>query len=371
VPNRRFQTGCLRRETKSWILYFRADVQGDDGIIRRRPRCLKVGPNTLSKAEAKKAAQPLLESINEGGVIVAGTTLRDFIPEWRDVVAPTLKPSTVKGMESSLRAHILPQLGDVLLSNIDARQIQGLVNTMRMPAKKSKQNVVGDLLSILSAARSPQWGHKVPRVDEETLFISGRGPREAFSFTPEHVRAILKELAGTKWELFFITLALTGLRAGEILGLRVVDCDMTRRLIFVEQTAWEGLIIDGAKTEASKNSVPMQSLVWEMLVKNPPKGELLFPNRKGGPYRRGKIVENVLHPVMEKLGIPYKGKRAAFHAFRHALSSMLVNVTNPAVAQRQLRHKDASITLGIYSHVIGTAHIDAVEEIQRYVTLGE
>ena len=171
MPKRRFQTGCLRRETKSWILYFRADVQGDDGVIRRGPRCLKVGPNSLSKAEAQKVAQPLLDQVNAGDVIVAGTTLRDFIPEWRQ--APTLKPSTIKGMESSLRAHILPKLGDVLLSNIDARQIQGLVNSMKCPARKTKQNVVGDLLSILSAARSPQWGHKVPKVDEKTLFVSG------------------------------------------------------------------------------------------------------------------------------------------------------------------------------------------------------
>ena len=144
---------------------------------------------------------------------------------------------------------------------------------------------------------------------------------------------------------------------------------MARRLMFVRQTSWEGLIIDGAKTEASKNSVPMPSLVWEMLTKNPPKGELLFPNRKGGPHRRGKIVEKVLHPVMDKLGIDRKGKRFGLHAFRHALASMPVDRTSAAVAQRQLRHKDAQIMLNLYAHVIGNSHVDAVEEIQRYVTL--
>jgi hypothetical protein len=50
---------------------------------------------------------------------------------------------------------------------------------------------------------------------------------------------------------------------------------------------------------------------------------------------------------------------------------MLVDRTSAAVAQRQLRHKDAQITLNLYAHVIGNSHVDAVEEIQRYVTLGE
>ncbi len=370
MPKRRFQTGCLRRETKSWILYYWADIE-DNGVIRRKKRCVKVGPNTLSKAEAKKASQPMLEQINEGGVIVAGTTLRDFIPEWRKTVAPTLKPSTVDTMETNLRAHILPQLGDVMLHNLDTRQVQNLVNSLKCPARKTKQNVVGDLLSILSAARSPQWGHLVPKVDEGTLYVSGREPNEAFSFTVGQVRAILLKFSGTKWELFFTMLALTGLRAGEILGLRVEDCDMKRRLIFVKQTAWEGQIIPGAKTEASKNSVPMPSLVRELLEKNPRQAGLLFVNRRGRPYSRNKIVEKILHPVLDELGIDRKGKRVGFHAFRHALASLLVEHASAAVAQRQLRHTEASTTLNLYAHVIPSHHVDAVEEIQRYVTVGE
>ena len=47
-------------------------------------------------------------------------------------------------------------------------------------------------------------------------------------------------------------LAVTGLRASEILGLRVKDCNFGRSLIFVRQTAWEGKIIQGTKTEGSK-----------------------------------------------------------------------------------------------------------------------
>jgi hypothetical protein len=165
VPKRRFQEGCLRKETKSWILYFWADVE-EDGIIKRKKRAQRVGPNTLSRAEAKRAAKPMLEAINDGDVISSGILLRDFIPEWRRTVTPTLKPSTVEGMDSSLRARILPVLGSTLLSSLDARRIQSLVDSMRTQAKKTKENVVGNLLSILTAVRGPQWRHQVPAVGD-------------------------------------------------------------------------------------------------------------------------------------------------------------------------------------------------------------
>jgi integrase len=145
----------------------------------------------------------------------------------------------------------------------------------------------------------------------------------------------------------------------------VIDCDLDRRLIFVRQTAWEGRIIQGAKTEASKNSVPMPSLVRELLEQylRTHTQELLFANRKGGPYRRDKIVANILHPVLDRLGIPRKG-RVGFHAFRHGLASMLADIAAPAVAQRQLRHTDATTTLRLYTYIIENRHVDAVEAVQ-------
>lgn len=142
-------------------------------------------------------------------------------------------------------------------------------------------------------------------------------------------------------ELFFTKLALTGLRASEILGLRVSDCDLTRSLIFVRQTAWEGQIVRVTKTEGSRNSVPMPSAIKERLTEylRTHKHELLFVNRNGRPHSRNKIVQKVLYPVLDKLSIERKGRRIGLHAFRHGLASMLIDSASPAVAQRQVRHK--------------------------------
>ena len=75
-------------------------------------------------------------------------------------------------------------------------------------------------------------------------------------------------------------------------------------------------------------------------------------------------MQTVLHPALDKLGISRKGKRVGLHAFRHTLASMLLQTTGVAVAQRQLRHSDASTTLGHYGHILGNDHREAVEAIE-------
>jgi integrase len=85
---------------------------------------------------------------------------------------------------------------------------------------------------------------------------------------------------------------------------------------------------------------------------------LLFVNRNRRAFSANKLREKQLHPLLERLGIP----RGGFHSMRHgAASALLADGATPAVVQRQLRHSDPRITLGIYGHVVGSQQRDAVE----------
>jgi len=86
----------------------------------------------------------------------------------------------------------------------------------------------------------------------------------------------------------------------------------------------------------------------------------LFVSRNNRPPSSNNVVEHRLWPILDKLKIP----RCGLHAFRHTHSSLLVESGAPvSVAQAQLGHTDPSITLGIYSHVIGDAQRRAVEKV--------
>jgi integrase len=141
------------------------------------------------------------------------------------------------------------------------------------------------------------------------------------------------------------------------------DVDFTRKIVRVRQSLDAATRnVQAVKSRASSADVPMPSQLAarlrNYLQKRERKTDLLFVNHNGRPFSSNKLREKQLHPLLVKLGIP----RGGFHAARHgATSALLADGATPAVVQKQLRHSDARITLGVYAHVIGTQQRDAVE----------
>jgi len=370
VPRRRFQTGCLKIVGHSWtLLYWRDEIR--DGVRQRVKVSTKIGGMELSPRLARKLAQPILDEVNNQTDIPFKAsrntlTLATFMDQWRLSGMLDFKPSTKRALESSIRAHLIPMLGQIPITLITTKNVQDLIGTMLHRSRGTRENVVDDLFRILDEARHLYPG--VPTLKKRDLKFGLKKPGEGkpFVFSPAQVKKILVAVTGRKiWDAFFTLLALTGLRASEILGLRVEDADFDNNQIHVRQAAWHGQI-QTVKTEESENCVPMPPVLREKLQAYlvGHNHELLFVNRRGRPYSRNKVVQTVLHPLLDKLGIAHKGKRAGLHAFRHCLSSLLLQSTGVAVAQRQMRHADPATTLGFYGHILRNDHREAMDAIE-------
>jgi integrase len=186
------------------------------------------------------------------------------------------------------------------------------------------------------------------------------------SMIAERTRLGTGEIIAAAKETFATIMAVNsvlGLRVSEVLALRVSDLDFDRKIIRVRQSVDAATrVIQAFKSRASSADQPMPSQLEARLRKHlqahDGKTDLLFVNRRGRPFSANKLREKQLHPLLVRLGIP-KGR---FHSMPHGTASALVaDSVTPAVVQRQLRHGDARITLGIYGHVIGDAQRDAVE----------
>jgi integrase len=186
--------------------------------------------------------------------------------------------------------------------------------------------------------------------------------KEQRCFTDAEVGKILSAAPEPFGTILAVT-AVLGLRIGEVLALRVSDIDFTRKIVRVRQTLDAATRLPQAvKSQASSADVPIPSQLGARLRSHlrthEGKTDLLFVNRRGRPFSANKLREKQLHPLLVKLGIP----RGGFHVARHgATSSLLADGATPAVVQKQLRHSDPRITLGIYGHVIGNQQRDAVE----------
>jgi integrase len=367
VPRRRFQKGTIiiRGKTPQRYGMYRDDVLQSNGTFKRVRRTVLLGPvSSLSERAAWKRFQSYLDRVNSAAKMPpkSGVTLEAFVKEWRISVAVNLKGSTTRAAESHLRAHILPKLGSLPLTEINTKAVQGFVAYLAAGrSKKTVENVLLTLSSILKTARA--WDYACGKFLLSDITMPREGVRkEARSFTDEEVGKILSAASEPFGTILAVT-AVLGLRIGEVLALRVNDIDLTQKIVRVRQSVDAATrTVQAVKSTASSADVPMPSQLETRLRKHlqahDGKSDLLFVNRHGRPLSANKLRENALHPLLEKLGIP----RGGFHSLRHgAASALLADGATPAVVQKQLRHSDPRITLGVYGHVIGSQQRDAVE----------
>ena len=371
MPRRRFQRGCLikRGEKPVWVGTFREDRLQLDGTIKRIQRKVVLGPcSKVSERAARAALQPYLDAVNVAPAPApkTGKTLQTAVQEWREQIAANLKPSTVRAAESHLKRHILPRLGSLRLQELNAKTLQAFVTTLAATGitRKSIENILQSLFSILRSARL--FGNALPQVKRSDLVLPRReAGREVRSLVAAQIAQIISN-AKEPFATMFALLAVTALRAGEMLGLKVADLDFDRKVIHIRRSVdsrtKKELSTKGGRVSQLPMPPALEKRLQDFLAQNHrenPNG-YLFANRNGNSYSVGKVTEYGLWPVQDALGI----ERTGLHAFRHAAASEMFEESAPLpVIQRQLRHRDARTTLQMYGHVVGDSQRKAVESL--------
>ncbi len=346
-----------------WVGRYREDVIGPDGHPVRVLKSVVLGgkKELPTKHLAERRMEQELARINSPAYrpgCVA--TLGEFAERWRREVLSKRKASTIHAAESHLKNQILPILGKMKLSEIGVENQQNFVTRLSgTVARKTLLNVLGTLSSMLTTAQN--WGYICEGLKFGKLALPRRGIREqAHTFTEEQARAIIAEAKG-QYRVMFAIATMTGLRAGEILALQVEDFDFQNRLLAVHRSVWRGKL-QTPKTLNSQAVLPMPDALAVIVREHVStlKSEWLFLNARGHLFIAENVVRQALAPILSKLMIP----RCGFHAFRHLHASLLLSTgAAPQVAQKQLRHSDARITLGIYGHIIGDSHGEAVNKV--------
>lgn len=358
MPRRRFQKGGLVQKSGRWYGIYREDVLQKDGTFKRKKSWLSLGlVSEQSERAAWKQFQPYLDKVNAATIKLpprTGLALSEFVEKWRTSVAVNLKATTTRAAESHLRAHIIPKLGSLTLTEITTETVQGFVAYLASDgrSRKTVENVLLSLSSILRTARD--WGYSCGDFRFKALTLPREGvKKEPHSSTDDDVRITIAAAPEPLSTIVTIT-AVLGLRIGETLALRKSDIDLAKHIIRIRQSLDAVTRIPGGvKSASSSADLPMpaelEGKLRDYLLHHDGRSELLFVNRRGRPFSANKLREQ-LQRLQKKMGLT----RSGFHSLRHgAASALLADGATPAVVQRQLRHSDARITLGIYGHVVG------------------
>ncbi|MFD9834454.1 tyrosine-type recombinase/integrase [[Kitasatospora] papulosa] len=178
------------------------------------------------------------------------------------------------------------------------------------------------------------------------------------------VRQLLAAATIDRWRAMLEVTALTGLRSGEIRGLRLARVDFLRRTMLVDQQLvyekGKGLYFDELKTGAGLRTLPLNRRVVDVLAayierhpvpQSGPGAGLIFTMPAAGLIGESTI-DFALKSICKRAGVEPRH----WHELRHHYASVLIaGGENPKVVQKRLGHKDVMTTLRTYSHLFAEA----------------
>ncbi|WP_298022490.1 site-specific integrase [uncultured Dysosmobacter sp.] len=306
-------------------------------------------------------------------------TLSEWLDQWLVSVEGTVRPTTFTRYRGTVENHLKPYLGNRKLSQLTAKDIQRLYETL---AKEGRQDGQGGLSSgtirgihavfhgALKAARQANLIAKNPIEELEPPKFRYRDKQV---LTDEQLDVFMKIITEDEiWHDFFYTELTTGMRRGEICGLKWEDFDEVngtlnvRRTVHVEKggkrTTWD------TKTSAGSRTITLPSSTVELLRdrRQSAPSDWIFPDplKPEEPTSPGSAYSR-LKTLLRKAGLPSIPFHALRHTFAtHALSSGVDAKTLSGI----LGHTRAGFTLDTYTHTTGDMQKRAAEIVEEFMT---
>jgi integrase len=293
------------------------------------------------------------------------TTVGEWLTAWlTDSVRATVRQRTYERYESIVRVHLIPTLGRVKLSALTPAHVRGLyrekldaglaprsvLHIHRTLSKALKQAVMDGLIPRNAAAPV-----KPPRPRREEIRPLDRG----------QVRTLFEAARGDRLEALYIVAVTTGLRRGELQGLKWDDVDLEVGTLQVRRTLSEpkgGYIFEAPKSGKGRSVRCSQRAVEALRSHRARQNEerlrvgalwqdqgLVFPSSIGTPLLGGNLNRS-FKALLQRAGFPQTFR---FHDLRHTCATLLLRQgVNPKFVQELLGHADISLTLNVYSHVL-------------------
>jgi len=329
-----------------------------------------------TKAEAERRLTALLAEHDRSGLIPdRETTVAMFAKRWLAHVANRIKPSTLKRYRELIVGHVLPVLGPVKIGELRAAGVQVVIDrTLERRSARTAVNVYRVLSEMLGEAT--RWG--VIPVNPAGAIRPPRVPRPPLHIpNPDACSAILDRVRETDLE-GPVTMALgTGMRLGEILGLRWKDVDLPRAVLRVTATlaySAEQPDFPSPKTSRARRSIDLPDFVVAQLRRQRKAqlerrvlyGELwtdhdvVFDGDSGAPTPPWRVSVGFSRLIRE-MGLP----RIRFHDLRHAhASALLVANCHPKVVSERLGHSSVAFTMDVYAHIVPSMGREAASAIE-------
>ncbi len=340
-----------------------------------------------TKQEAEAHLAQLLSQLHGGGILPSTKlSVREFLDQWlRDYATGAVGPVTLKTYRDIIRVHLVPAFGDSPLQRLSAQTIQGYLSR-KLQTGLSPTTVRHHAVLLHEALRhAVKWG-LLARNPCDMVDPPRRSRTEMLVLDEEQVRMFLAEAKRSSPHYrLYLTAVLTGMRQGELLGLRWKDLDLITGSAAIQQTFYRmgrQQIFKAPKTPTARRAVALPPvLVDELRRLREEQGELrrlfapaykdhdlVFCQPAGKPLQANNIVRRDFARTLKRAGLP----RIRFHDLRHCHATLLLRQgVHPKVVQERLGHSTPAFTLHVYSHVLPGMQEEATRALEARLLNGD
>ena len=310
-------------------------------------------------------------------------TLGEWLDRWiNEYMIFTIRESTLDSYKAMIKNQIKPYLGDRPLSALTTQELQKFYNSVKKKGRVKPDRLHGTELAdsmvrgihmmlheALDMAARLRLIVKNPTVGT-TIPKNNYPPKQILN--DEQLDRFMKRIRQDEWWYdFFYTELTTGLRRGEICGLRWEDFDAENGKLKVRRSVAKrkggGLNIGETKTETGTRTIVLPPSLLKTLVayKETVDSEWMFPSpTDNGRPRNPSSVRKRLQLILERAGC----KKVRFHDLRHTFATMaLEHGMDVKTLSATIGHVSSATTLDIYSHITDTMQRQAAVHIDRKI----
>ena len=363
-------------------IYFRTSDEKWVGSITLENRKRRVFYGKTRKEVQEKLKVALREQQQGTLVTAPRQTLAQFLTDWlENSQRQSVRPRTYERYEELVRLHIAPALGRYELQKLSAQHLQAFY------AKKAEEGLsattINHFHNVLHKAldTAVKW-NLVARNVCDLVSPPRRKRYEVHPLTLEQVHKLLAVVEGHEMEALFRLALATGLRRGELMGLKWQDINLdagtlqVRRILsrVPSKMPGKGYVEAEPKTQKSRRSVVIAPFALEALKQHRERQreaeikagplwqdhDFVFCTSIGTHLNPTRDMLDQLKVLLKKAGLP----DIRFHDLRHSAATLLLSVgVHPKVVQEILGHSQISITMDVYSHVLPGMQQDAMSRL--------
>jgi integrase len=305
----------------------------------------------------------------------------DYLDGWlADSVRDTVRERTFERYEQLVRIHIKPALGRTKLRKLTPAHLRGLYRS-KLDEGLSPRTVQYIHTTLHKALKQAMLDGLVPRNVAGAVKPPKPVAKEVRVLDEGEVRRFLDAARGERLEALFVLALATGMRRGELMGLKWSDADLEAGKLSVRRSlsiTKVGPTFTDTKRKSSRRSIRLAQRAVEALRTHRKRqieeqlragaewrdNGLVFPGEKGQPLTPRMLYRVAFKRVLKRAGLP---DTITFHeATRHTCATLLLGKgVHPKIVQELLGHSNIAITLDTYSHVLPGMHDGLAETIDK------